>query len=312
MPNDELQKSKASIDVSLGKEIDSALGDVIRALLKKPMLEAGELIADSIGLLGDRVKRKRLLNAQAGLEDTRKMLEVKNVELKDITPPSEEDLHVLLDGMSVSGDDRIRKLWSGLLASALDPDAVQNIDRPITSAIAALSPDDARIIEYAAFVTKHNRSILYDSMVAAGVEEKRHLTYGDRDRIEQARLTMGERLSDFMGATLQLETEFALQEIVARADWSDNLMRLGLIRPKPEDYRPVTRPPSIRASSLDGRDISEVMEFIEQRISEAEGLALEGLEIGHLFRRDDEKQRVILGVEFTRFGEKLCRACGLL
>lgn len=82
----------------MGKEIDAAIGDVLRGLLNKPAAEVGSLMADGIGILGDRIRKKRLLNAQNGLEQTSELLKAKNVLLKDVTPPSEEDFHVLLEG----------------------------------------------------------------------------------------------------------------------------------------------------------------------------------------------------------------------
>lgn len=312
MPSDEGEKSKARVNLSVGKKIDEALGDVIRGLLKKPAEEAGNLMADGIGILGDRVRRKRLLNAQIGLEETRAILEGKDIELKDITPPSEEDLQILLDGMSLSADDRIRKLWSGLLASALDPDEARSIERPFTSAISSLSPADARVIEYVAFVTKNDRSIRNDARKAAGVENKGWLTQGDADRIEKERRAMSERLEKFMEVTSQMEADFDLVGISSQPDWSDNLTRLGIIRPRPDEYSPTTRSPSIRGMDIDGRDVAEIIKFVEERISEAEGLALEGLEIRFLSKRYEQDQRIDLGIELTRFGEKLCQACGLM
>lgn len=69
---EEEEKGGSSLKISLGKEIDAALGDVIRGLLKKPAEEAGNLIADGIGILGDRVRQKREINAQLGMEEVRK------------------------------------------------------------------------------------------------------------------------------------------------------------------------------------------------------------------------------------------------
>lgn len=310
MENDQKGEVGTSMSVNVGKGVDAALGDVVRGLLKKPAEEAGNLLADGIGILGDRVRRKRLHNTQRGLEETRTMLEAKDVELKNITPPFEEELHVVLEGMSLSGDDHVRKLWSGLLASALTPESYQRIDRPITSAIAALTPADAKVIEFAAFVTKENRAIQRDAELSAGVEGKSLKTFGDWDRVEKARAAMGERLVAFIERVIQMEKDFDLQTVTASPDWSDNLERLGVIKAKPESYNTATSPPSIHTDA-DGRDVKVILDYVERRIEEAEGLALEGIEIGFLYRVDQQKKRVELGVGFTRFGEKLCKACGL-
>ena len=311
MPNDDGQKAKASVKLSLGKEIDAALGDVIRGLLRRPSEEAGNLLADGIGLLGDRVRKKRMLNAQNGLVETRELLDSKGVELKDITPPDEEDLHILLEGMSVSGDERVRKLWSGLLASTLDPNDNQGIERPFTSAISSLSPADARIVEYVAYVAKNERSINRDAREAAGLSGKEWLTYGDSDRIEEERQKMRARLTEYIETAAQMEAEFELEAITSNSDWPENLVRLGIIEPKPEDYGSSLRHFDFRGERGDGK-FEALLKHVEERIQEAEGLALEGLEIGFLFKRDNEEQRITLGVRLTRFGERLCNACGLL
>lgn len=312
MATDEETKSKSSLDVSVGKEIDAALGDVIRGLLRKPAEEVGSLLADSIGILGDRVKRKRHLNAQLGLEDTRAILESKGVQLRDITPPDEEDLQILFDGMSLAKDEKLRRLWSGLLATALDPNEASSVERPFTTAIASMSPADARIVEFTAFVTKTNREIDLDAKRAAGLEKKGWLTSGDAERIEKQRLAMTERLTAFRETTLKMERDFQLQEIVGREDWSDNLVRLGVIRAKAHNYRPSAFSSQVRSIGLDGNHLDEIIKFVEQRIEEAEALALDGLQIDYLVRHEESKQRIILGVELTRFGEKLCAGCGLL
>ena len=65
MESDGGEKPKTSIGVSVGKEIDAALGDVIRGLLKRPAEEAGTLLAEGIGILGDRVKRKARIERSA-------------------------------------------------------------------------------------------------------------------------------------------------------------------------------------------------------------------------------------------------------
>ena len=312
MASDDGQMPKKSLSISLGKEIDAALGDAIRGLLVKPSTELGNLMADGIGIFADRVRRKREANTQIGLEAVRGELEARGVQLKDITPPSEEDLYVVLDGMSVTSDDQIRKLWSGLLALALDPSETNRIERPFTSAISSLSPADARVIEYAAFVMKNETLIRNDAMKAAGLENERNWTVGDARRVEEARQAMGDRLAEYMEAASSMEKSFDLMGISALTDWSDNLLRLGIIQPKPEEYSPQTpRFVGFRGEAGDGK-FEAIIEHLENRVQDAEGLALEGLKIGFLFKRDDKAQRIVLGFEFSSFGKKLCKACGIV
>jgi hypothetical protein len=120
MTSDGSDGPKTSIDVSVGKEIDAALGDVIRGLLQKPSEAVGDLVADGIGILGDRVRRKRELNAKLGMEEVRKRLDADGVDMKDITPPKEEELHLLMNGMSLADDESIRDLWRVFLRRHLN------------------------------------------------------------------------------------------------------------------------------------------------------------------------------------------------
>lgn len=311
MPSDDNQKPKAAFTLSVGKEIDSALADIIRGLLKRPSEELGNLMADGIGIISDRVRQKRLINAQMGLEQTRIVLEDRNVQLKDITPPSEEDVYIALEGMSVSNDENIRKLWSGLLANALDPSRNQGIDRPIASTISSLSPADACIIKYASFVNNQNRSIQLEARKAAGIEERAWLTVGEAKRIEDARIAMVGRIEDFMNSASQLETAFNLPGIAKEATWPDNLVRLGIIRSKSEEYSSKVPTLRFRGEREDGK-FQAILEYLEKRFEESEALTLDGLQIEFLYRHDDSRRRVDIGFQFSRFGEQFCRACGLL
>lgn len=118
-----MKKSRNPFIVSIGKEIDAALGDIVRALFKRPSEEVGNLVANGIGILGDRVKKKREINARLGMEEVRKRLEGGGVDMKDITPPKEEELHLLMNGMSLSDDEYVREMWAGLFAKALEPNS---------------------------------------------------------------------------------------------------------------------------------------------------------------------------------------------
>jgi hypothetical protein len=311
MASDEEQKSKNSFEIGLGPQVDAALGDVIRGLLVKPSTELGNLLADGIGFFADRMRSRRLANTQIGLDDARQMLEARSVPLKDITPPAEEELYLVLENMSLAGDEQLRKLWSGLLAVALDPNDPTSIERPLMSAISSLSPADARVIQYAAFVLNTENAIKREAMLAAGLENERAWTVGDANRVAEARRGMGSRLAGFMGEAARLEESFGLENIATVAGWNDNLVRLGIIRPKSDSYKPsTTKFFGFRGEVGDGK-FEAVIEHLERRIEEAEGLALDGLGVGFMFKRDEQEQTISLGFEFTSFGKKLCTACGI-
>ena len=144
MTSDGSDGPKTSIDASVGKETDAALGDVIRGLLQKPSEAVGDLVADGIGILGDWVRRKRELNAKLGMEEVRRRLDADGVDMKDITPPKEEELHLLMNGMSLADDQNVRDMWAGLFAKALEPNSETVAERPFISVLDSLSPLDAK------------------------------------------------------------------------------------------------------------------------------------------------------------------------
>lgn len=154
MASDGSGDPKGSLDVRVGKEIDAAIGDLMRGLLKKPFEAVGDLFADGIGILGDRVKQKRELNARLGMEEVRNRLDADGVDMKDITPPKEEELHLLMNGISLADDESVRDMWAGLFAKALEPNSETTAERPFISVLESLSPLDAKVIDLLAFIQR--------------------------------------------------------------------------------------------------------------------------------------------------------------
>lgn len=313
MERDDKNQGKSVLNITFGKETDSAFADVLRGLLKGPAEELGKLFTDVIGFsLSDRMRRKRLQNVQAGLSETKEILGANSIDLKDITPPREEELHVVLEGMSLSADDHIRKLWSGLLASALSDSQGNGIGRPITSTISSLSPADARIIEFAAYITKEHREFQKDARIAAGVEPRRVISLADSSRIEKAMEAMNERREETYERAVRLRESLSLVEIGAKDDWHQNLERLGLIVANPGSARRTVSPPSIRGRSVDMNDLANLANYAKSRAEEAETLAINGFDFEYIAKFDQIRKSVRLGLQFKPFGETFCKACGLL
>ena len=93
MATDNAEGPKTSVDLSVGKETDAAIGVTLKNLLVKPAEELGNLFADGIGIVGDWVKRKRVLNTKLGLTEVRNRLDADGVDIKDITPPKAEEFY---------------------------------------------------------------------------------------------------------------------------------------------------------------------------------------------------------------------------
>lgn len=145
--------------LSIGKEIDRSLAEIITSLLKPGATEVGNLLGDTIGLAADRMRWKRQLNAHIGLGEVRKKLEAANVDMKDITPPKEEELHLLISGLSLSDDENVRDMWAGLFAKALEPNSQVSAERPFISVLQSLSPMDAKVIDFLAFAARTDEDL---------------------------------------------------------------------------------------------------------------------------------------------------------
>lgn len=302
MAGDE-EKGGSSLKISIGKEIDAALGDVIRGLLKKPAEEAGNLIADSIGILGDRVRRKRENNVQLGMEEVRKKLEADGVEMKDITPPEEEELHLLINGMSLAGDETVRDMWTGLFAKALDPNSGVTADRSFLSVLDSLSPTDAKIIHFLAHATQQLEEL------------SRSETWGGPIFLDQE--------TPELKAELECRSEVVAEiESMARSyglappkgkNWSDNLMRQGIIEIPPEsqgywggaEIKELDEEEIYKAFKELTDKIRELQQATENRSTKPEALyyVVNYAVIGADFN---------FRVQLSSFGRGLAEACGLL
>ena len=308
MADDGDRKVGTSINLGIGKEIDVALAEVLRGLLKKPAEEAGDLLADSIGMIGDRIRKKRYSNVQKGLESTRSILDSRGTLIDNIVSPSEVEIHTIIDGMSVSSDDHIRELWAGLFASALSPGTEADISRPIATALSALTPSDARIIKFVHFLYEEDNEIESEARRRAGIEDNTAITLGDANRLKEARDGMTERVARFVGEIETMDHDLQISQITSAPEWADNLLRLGIIAADAISST-ASSPPSLSGLEIDARDLKRLTEYYERKFSDLENIALNLPRIRYLYQIDANRRVVYPGVYFTSFGERLRRAC---
>lgn len=300
---------KGSLEVSVGKEIDAALGDVIRGLLKRPSEAIGDLIADGIGILGDRVRRKRGLNAKLGMEEVRKRLEASGVDMKDITPPKEEELHLLMNGMSLADDESVRDMWAGLFAKALEPNSKITAERPFISVLESLSPLDAKVIDLIAFIQRTETELR---------ENQESFKPIDRNRMTPEER---ERASEIQKKNIELQKE-AVLSIVKKAedyglstnntsDWADNLFRQGVIERTPTYNfgRTSAFAPLIR----DQEDVTRSIGDIHQTLREMQESSKRRASFPkHIFTHSPFGHQLNLEVQLTSFGRRFAIACGII
>ena len=307
------EKNAVSLNVELGKNIDAALGDVIRSLLTKPAEAVGDLTSDVIGILGDRVKRKRELNAKIGLEEVRKKLEDANIEMKDITPPKEEELHLLINGLSLSDDEKVRDMWAGLFAKALEPDSKVEAERPFLSVLESLSPMDAKIIDFLAFLIKTDTELIKASK-SFQPKDSMNITSEEAAKIEILRKENIDLRKKAIEAIKNKAEEYGLATL-SDSSWSDNLIRQGVIERVPVQE---SRIDPIQVRSLDERAIMQVLErlnrqmnYLDQR-SKRRSSAPKTLFAENNQRTVGVGPQIQLEVQLSAFGKRLAAACGLL
>ncbi len=300
---------KTSVDVSVGKEIDAALGDVIRGLLKRPSEAVGDLVADGIGILGDRVRRKRELNAKLGMEEVRKRLDADGVDMKDITPPKEEELHLLMNGMSLADDQNVRDMWAGLFAKALEPNSETVAERPFISVLDSLSPLDAKIIDLLSFIQRTENE-LQANAIRFSPRDFKNITDEEKAQAESAQKENAALRKSAVSKIRQKAEEYSLSEQAAPG-WSENLMRQGVIERTPVHRfgRLSAFGPTIR----DERDLANALGEFHETLREMEEVSKrQASPPERLFSQHGFGPQLNLEVQLTAFGKRFASACGLI
>ncbi len=292
------EKSGSTLNIHLSKEIDAALGDVIRGLLKRPAEEAGHLIADGIGILGDRVRRKREINAQLGMEEVRKKLEADGVDMKNITPPEEEELHLLINGMSLAGDETVRNMWAGLFAKALEPNSGVTANRSFLSVLDSLSPTDAKIIHFLAHATLQLEKLAPSER------------WGVPIFADQASPELKERRNAVIAEIEAMARDYTLAPPKGK-NWSDNLMRQGIIEipPKSQSY---WHGATIFESGEVDRALQELTDKIRELEHAAEYRSAKPEALYYVVDYGVIGGQFNFRVQLSSFGRSLAEACGLL
>ena len=308
MTSDESGNPKASLDISIGKEIDSAIGDLIRGILKKPFEAIGDLTADGIGILGDRVSQKRRKNAQLGLQVVRRRLDADGVKMKDITPPKEEELHLLMSGMSLAEDEGVRHMWAGLFAKALEPNSNTTAERPFIGILESLSSSDAKIIDFLAFIERTDVEIKSKS-IHFKPEDWVKITPQEKERLREVNKTNTDLQKTAVSLVLQKAESYGLMEEIEPV-FLDNLMRLGIIERAPiqrfrnlSDIEPVFR---------NERDMRLVVEDLLRNLQELENVSKRQASLPErIITRNPRGPQLVVEVKLTAFGQRFASACGL-
>lgn len=300
---------KGSLDVSVGKEIDAAIGDLMRGLLKKPFEAVGDLFADGIGILGDRVKRKRELNARLGMEEVRNRLDADGVDMKDITPPKEEELHLLLNGMSLADDESVRDMWAGLFAKALEPNSDATAERAFISVLESLSPLDAKVIDLLAFIQRTDAKLRANAKQFAPKDFK-NITLEEKEQAGKIQKENSELQQLAVSSIRQKAQEYGLFEN-NDSNWADNLLRQGVIERTP--VRQLQKLPALATSLREQRDLARAIGEVQKKLQEIEETSKrQASPPSYVFTQPAFGLQLNLEVQLTAFGQRFASACGLV
>lgn len=210
-----------------GKETDKSLADILRAALYPGAEEFGLLLKDTIGLAGDRIRQKRQQNVALGMSETRQKLDAHQVEMKDITPPDEEELHMVIEGMSLAKTDELRNMWAGMLAKALDPASDITIERPFVTTLESLSDQDVKVIHMIA-VIERSFDDLRISQEQFKPNDSKNLTDDEHEESLAVNIRNRDRHDATVAALFEKAESYGIAGSLGKV-WSENLFRLGLV-----------------------------------------------------------------------------------
>lgn len=293
--------------IEIGKEIDSALGDALRGLLKKPAEETGGLIAEAIGILKDKTRMKRILNTQIGMKDVARKLKDRGIDPSSIEPPKEEEFELLLNGISLSDDESVRDMWTGLFAKAISPNSGVVAERSFISTLQSLDPMDAKIIDFIAFTMKTDHKIRSKNIIFRP-KDPTNITPEELSQINLLQKEQASRIKDGIKAIKQKSSEYGIDKLEGET-WPINLIRLGIIeRNSNNDLS------SIFYSSQNKSDINRYIYEVDNKINRINNYLSEYLKTPKkvLSEKNNLGNQIILEIRLSKFGIRLADACGLI
>lgn len=311
MAEDEKAGSDVSINVTAniaaGKELDRSAADILSSLFNPAATELGNLVGDTIGLLSDKVRRKREANAQAGLIAVHEKLAASNVDTAHLSHMKEEDVGLLLNGLSNTDAPDVRDLWAGLFAQALDPNSGVSAERPFISVLQSLTPMDAKIIDFLAFAVKTDADLRENLRFRP--QKLNAITREEADAFDALRAEAPLLRDAAVTAIRQKATAYGIDR--PSFGWADNLFRQGIIERMPVQQIPS---PFSRTTRSDERAIQNNINRLHRQMeSMIKSTALnEAMPTEIINTNSPPSSFIFLNVQLTHFGSRLAKACDLL
>lgn len=301
-------ENNVEVTTEFGKETDKSLADIMRAALYPGAEQFGLLLADTIGLAGDRIRQKRQQNVTLGMSETRQKLEAQQVEMKDITPPDEEELHMVIEGMSLAKTDELRNMWAGMLAKALDPASDTTIERPFVTTLESLSAQDVKVVDLMALIDRSFENLKFRQ------ERVNHKDWANptESEMEEAKAVGArnlQRRADVVAAIFEKSDSYGLSGTLAEG-WTANLLRLGVVELAIEkaDFQNPNGLAGMHKQFPD-KAFKALESYLEEDVKRRH---LQETEPDFLVRRPKMSGPAMdRSVTFTSFGRRFAHACGL-
>jgi hypothetical protein len=210
--------------------------------------------------------------------------------------------------MSLSDDETIRDMWSGLFARALDPNSDVTAERPFISVLQSLSPLDAKIIDLLAFIDRTNRALRMGSKNFVP-KDFGNVTPDEKEQIRRTRAFNLSLQNEAVQAILEKAERYGLNP-PKHPGWPDNLLRQGIIK-RPSNVKLSIARPAFR--NLDERSLLRVIDHLEKKLKTIEDstnrITSPPLSV---FGHAGPSHPLQLHITLTDFGERLVHACGLV
>lgn len=297
---------KATIKVPGGK-LDQAAAELLTTALGAPAGETSSMIGDVIGLLGDRIKVYRAENRVYCLFSARERLRKKGVTLAQAKRLSEGEVYDLLDGMSGADTPRIREMWAGLMANAMDPSNDVSADKGYISVLEALSSNDAKIME---FLSAHLRYTIWATTQEEKLRQEHHMAASDSELEAHKNNQISTRLSakEKYQRLKVLFVKLGIEDIQSDKISLLNLRRLGIIETIGTDNgfqgAHFDRSGELKALAAITDQIAKRVKAIERVVSATDNNVIDVV-ITNSGAFD-------VRIKFTPFGEQFVAVCGLL
>lgn len=168
---------KVNVNVP-GGEVDKAAAEVLVRVFGAPADEAGGLLADIVGLAGDRLRAHRYMNQLRIAKKTVRQIQEEGLVAADLKELPLREVPDVVAAISNVDQDELSDLWAGLLADAMNPNNDRTADKHMVAVLKGMTEEDALL--FSAFVmTDELKKVMWERGRHASREIFRHKDEGE-------------------------------------------------------------------------------------------------------------------------------------